>query len=72
MGDLYTDYLHGIEEVYEDVNLGEESVVNWSLLEDSRMFSTGQHIRQTRTSLTYRDVLKVSKAGGKLGLLMKK
>ncbi|KAG9257320.1 uncharacterized protein F5Z01DRAFT_679943 [Emericellopsis atlantica] len=72
MGDLYTDYLHGIEETLEDVNLGEESVVNWPLLNDCRTFSSGRHVRQTRTSLTYRDVLKVSKVGGKLGLLTKK
>jgi len=72
MGDLYTDYLHGIEETFEDVNLGEESVVNWPLLNDCRIFSSGRHARQTRISLTYRDVLKVSKVGGKLGLLTKK
>jgi alkylated DNA repair protein alkB family protein 6 len=71
-GELYTDYLHGIEDTLEDVNLSEESVVNWSLLKDCHLFSTGVHVRQTRTSLTYRDVMKVSKVGGKLGLLAKR
>ncbi|KAK0389259.1 hypothetical protein NLU13_2834 [Sarocladium strictum] len=69
---LYTDYLHGIADVEEDVDLSPETVVNWSLLRSSTAFESGRHTRQTRTSLTYRDVLKVSKAGSKLGMFLKR
>ncbi|PHH68965.1 hypothetical protein CDD80_7109 [Ophiocordyceps camponoti-rufipedis] len=65
---LYTDYLHGIADVTEDVDLSPASIVNWSLLGDASVFADGRNARGTRTSLTYRDVIKVSKAGSKLGL----
>ncbi|RDW83331.1 hypothetical protein BP5796_04822 [Coleophoma crateriformis] len=67
-GDLYTNYLHGIEEITEDVNLNSDSIANWHLLSSPEKFVRGQSSRQTRTSLTYRDVLKVSKLGSKLAL----
>jgi len=57
-GTVYTDYLHSIEEVEVDENLSEETVVNWSLLSDPEHWR-GDHKRETRTSLTFRDVLKV-------------
>ncbi|KAL2213410.1 Alkbh6 protein [Sarocladium strictum] len=69
---LYTDYLHGIADIEEDIDLSSETVANWSLLRSSSPFENGQHIRQTRTSLTYRDVLKVSKMGSKIGMLLKR
>lgn len=65
---LYTDYLHGIADVDEDLNLSEENIVNWPLLRSPEAFAGGRNSRGTRTSLTYRDVLKVTKLGGKLGL----
>ena len=71
-GELYSEYLHGIADVEEDVDLGAGTVANWSLLRSSSDFQDGKNPRGTRTSLTYRDVLKVSKLGGKLGLLPKR
>jgi alkylated DNA repair protein alkB family protein 6 len=71
-GQLYTDYLHGIADVEEDVNLGPAQVANWSLLGDPDGFASGRNARKTRTSLTYRDVLKVSKVGNKLGMFLKR
>ncbi|KPM37291.1 hypothetical protein AK830_g9268 [Neonectria ditissima] len=64
---LYTDYLHGIADIEEDVELSAENVANWSLLRDTDVFADGRNVRETRTSLTYRDVLGVSKIGNKLG-----
>lgn len=68
-GDMYNDTLHGISELKSDDNLTPESIVNWSLLGDAARFSTGTAARQTRVSLTYRDVLKVAKLGGALKFL---
>ncbi|KAK5627889.1 hypothetical protein RRF57_003604 [Xylaria bambusicola] len=58
--DLYTDYLHGIDDIMEDIELSEQTVANWSLLQPGSTFHDGKNPRQTRTSLTYRDVLSVS------------
>jgi len=69
---LYTDFLHGIEDVAEDVDLGPETVANWDLLRSSEAFAAGRNARELRTSLTYRDVLKVPKLGKTLGLLFSK
>ncbi|ROT38576.1 hypothetical protein SODALDRAFT_359681 [Sodiomyces alkalinus F11] len=68
---LYTDYLHGIADVGEDVNLSAETVANWDLLRSPDMFTGGRNVRGTRTSLTYRDVMKVTKLGPKFSLLGK-
>ena len=65
---LYTDYLHGIEDIPEDVDLSRDSVANWDLLRSPNDFAEGHNIRKTRTSLTYRDVLKVTKLGNKFGV----
>lgn len=67
-GQMYTGYLHGIADVTTDTELNSESIANWPLLGAPDMLETGIYHRQTRTSLTYRDVLKVSKLGSKLGL----
>ncbi|KOS17750.1 Alpha-ketoglutarate-dependent dioxygenase alkB -like protein 6 [Escovopsis weberi] len=69
---LYTDYLHGISDAVEDVGLCAETIANWSLLRGAESFVGGRNMRQTRTSLTYRDVLKVSNVGNKLGLFRKR
>lgn len=69
---LYTDYLHGISDIKQDIDLSADTIVNWPLLRDHEAFASGQSVRQTRTSLTYRDVLKVSKVGNKLGLFNKR
>lgn len=70
--ELYTDYLHGIADIDEDIGLSEKTVANWGLLRSPENFPTGRNARQTRTSLTYRDVLKVSKLGTKLGKFLKR
>jgi alkylated DNA repair protein alkB family protein 6 len=65
---LYTDYLHGIDDITEDIELSERTIANWALLRSSSTFHDGRNPRQTRTSLTYRDVINVSRLGSKLGL----
>ena len=69
---LYTDYLHGIANVSEDVGLSPDGVANWSLLRDPGALTDGLNVRGVRTSLTYRDVLRVSKASQKLGMFLKR
>ncbi|KAF4821592.1 Alpha-ketoglutarate-dependent dioxygenase alkB-like protein 6 [Colletotrichum siamense] len=69
---LYTDYLHGIADTDEDVELSADSIVNWDLLRSKDHYATGRNVRATRTSLTYRDVMQVSKLGAKFGLFGKK
>ena len=69
---LYTDYLHGIADIEEDTDLTADTVANWDLLRDADAYASGRNIRQTRTSLTYRDVLKVSKVANKLGMFLKR
>ncbi|KAI1048751.1 hypothetical protein LB506_002860 [Fusarium annulatum] len=71
-GELYTDYLHGIADIEEDVDLSAETVANWDLLGSPSVYANGRNIRQTRTSLTYRDVLQVSKVANKLGIFLKR
>lgn len=69
---LYTDFLHGIADVTADVELSRDTVANWDLLRSIDDIHDGRNIRETRTSLTYRDVMKVSKLANKLGLFQKK
>ncbi len=70
-GQIYSDFMHGIDNVTEDVGLGPSAVANWNLLRAPLDIQDGRSERLTRTSLTYRDVLKVSKLGGKLGMFGK-
>jgi alkylated DNA repair protein alkB family protein 6 len=70
--DIYTDYLHGIEDSTADVHLSPASVVNWDLLRAPEAIKDGRSERSTRISLTYRDVIKVSKLGAKLGIFGKR
>lgn len=67
-GSAYIDTLHGISEIEIDEDLGPGTVANWSLLGDSKPLvdNGGKNMRKTRISLTYRDVLKVSKVGARL------
>ncbi|KAK7545291.1 hypothetical protein IWX49DRAFT_500116 [Phyllosticta citricarpa] len=69
----YTTTLHGIPDVPVDEDLGPETVANWhSLGQEARekyAVAGGRNERETRVSLTFRDVLKVAKAGG-LGKLL--
>jgi alkylated DNA repair protein alkB family protein 6 len=67
-GEMYTDHLHGITEVEEEVNLGPTTVSNWALLRSTDEIRDGRFKRLPRISLTYRDVIKVSKLGAKFGI----
>ncbi|KAK4114028.1 hypothetical protein N656DRAFT_796546 [Canariomyces notabilis] len=69
--ELYSEYLHGIEPISADVNISEQTIANWSLLRSPSLYRDGLNQRKTRISLTYRDVLKVSKLGSKLGPMFK-
>lgn len=70
--ELYDDYLHGIADIAEDSDLTSDTVANWELLGAKDDFQDGHNLRKTRTSLTYRDVRKVSKLGSKLGGFLKR
>lgn len=70
--DLYDEYLHGIANIEEDAGLSSETVANWDLLGSKQDFQSGCNPRKTRTSLTYRDVRKVSKLGNKLSGFLKR
>jgi alkylated DNA repair protein alkB family protein 6 len=67
-GEAYESLLHGVEPVETDEDLNASTVANWSLLGDHKQYQDagGRNIRETRTSLTYRDVLKVSSAASKV------
>jgi alkylated DNA repair protein alkB family protein 6 len=71
-GELYTDFLHGIADATEEVDLRPTTIANWGLLSSPETIISGEYKRQTRTSLTYRDVLKVSKLGAKFGIFGKR
>ena len=71
-GDMYRDTLHGIAEVQSDEELNSESIVNWSLLGSTETFANGISERKARTSLTYRDVIKVASVGGAMKFLQGK
>jgi len=68
IGAAYKDTLHGIEEIIEDLDLNKDTVANWNILGDSTAIvaNEGRTERTTRVSLTYRDVLKVSKVASKI------
>lgn len=67
-GEVYVNTLHGIADVAVDEDLGPETVANWPLLGDRGVVERerGRNKRVTRTSLTFRDVLKVSNAGARI------
>jgi len=71
-GEMYTGTLHGIVETEVDQQLDSEHIVNWHLLGDPAAFAAGCQKRETRVSLTYRDVLKVAKVGGALKFMAKR
>lgn len=70
--DLYKDYMHGIADIMADIDLNVNTVANWSLLGNTLHFEQGINERRTRMSLTYRDVLKVSKLGHKITMFGKR
>ena len=68
-GEIYTDFLHGIAEVTKDEELGPDSICNWGLLREKEAYRGGWYERKTRISLTYRDVLHVTKVGNAMKFL---
>ena len=68
-GELYTECLHGIDEVKVDEDLRSDKIVNWNLLGDKEPFTEGSAARETRISLTFRDVKKIQKLGKAFGAL---
>ncbi|GFF24324.1 alpha-ketoglutarate-dependent dioxygenase alkB homolog 6 [Aspergillus udagawae] len=66
---IYTDFLHGIAETRKDDNLSADTICNWDLLRERDRYQCGWYERETRISLTYRDVLKVSKLGNTMKFL---
>ena len=71
-GDMYVNTLHGISELHTDDNLTRQEIVNWTLLGDHQTYESGQAERQTRISLTLRDVTKVAKLRGALKFMSKR
>lgn len=67
-GGAYREYMHGIQAREVDEHLGPDTVANWDLLGDAALFVEhgGRNVRGVRTSLTFRDVLKVSLAASKV------
>lgn len=68
-GSIYTDFLHGIAETTRDEDLGPHSICNWDLLREADSYRADWYQRETRISLTYRDVLKVAKMGNAMKFL---
>ncbi|PTU20545.1 hypothetical protein P175DRAFT_0457925 [Aspergillus ochraceoroseus IBT 24754] len=68
-GSIYRDFLHGIAERERDQGLDANSICNWDLLREPERFQCGWYERETRISLTYRDVLRVAKLGNTMRFL---
>ncbi|UPX12695.1 uncharacterized protein EKO05_0003234 [Ascochyta rabiei] len=67
-GNAYESLLHGVDAVEFDEELNADTVANWLLLANRTVFEEAgsRNVRETRISLTYRDVLKVSSAASKV------
>lgn len=62
-GKMYTELLHGIAETTRDEHINSKTICNWELLRDKETYMSGWVERETRISLTYRDVFHVAKIG---------
>ncbi|MCJ1357277.1 MAG: hypothetical protein MMC33_007273 [Icmadophila ericetorum] len=62
-GSLYKDYLHGITETDVDADLNSDDICNWDQLGSIESFESGTKKRESRVSLTIRDVIKVKSLG---------
>ncbi|KAL4896661.1 hypothetical protein BDV59DRAFT_199019 [Aspergillus ambiguus] len=71
-GRIYTEFLHGIAETTVDEGLGADSICNWDLLREPAVFYGGRLHRDTRISLTYRDVRQVARLGNTMKFLGKR
>jgi len=69
-GRAYRELMHGIASIEIDEDLNAETVANWRLLSEEAWKGIeengGRNLRGTRVSLTYRDVIKVSKAASRV------
>ncbi|KAH6875048.1 hypothetical protein BKA58DRAFT_114800 [Alternaria rosae] len=69
-GPAYRSLMHGISPISVDENLNEDTVANWPLLSEEGRRAVeengGRNVRGTRVSLTYRDVIKVSRAASRV------
>lgn len=70
--DMYVNTLHGISEIETDEDLDGQSIANWALLGHREVYESRRAERQTRVSLTLRDVIKVAKLGGALKFMTKR
>lgn len=70
--DMYINTLHSISELQIDENLNRENIVNWDVIGDKDPYKAGNAERQTRISLTFRDVIKVAKLGGAFKFMTKR
>ncbi|KAJ5894126.1 hypothetical protein N7495_005817 [Penicillium taxi] len=68
-GSIYTNFLHGIAETCQDEDLGPATICNWDLLCETDRYIGGYYQRETRISLTYRDVLRVANIGNAIQFL---
>ncbi|PYH43255.1 uncharacterized protein BP01DRAFT_106445 [Aspergillus saccharolyticus JOP 1030-1] len=66
---IYTDFLHGIAETNRDEHLNDSTICNWDLLGEPERYDCGWSQRETRISLTYRDVLKIARLGSTMKFL---
>lgn len=67
--EMYGGWLHGIAGVDVDERL--EEMANWDLIGRKEDFAQGRNVRETRISLTFRDVVKVKTLGRGLAFLGK-
>jgi alkylated DNA repair protein alkB family protein 6 len=69
-GRAYRQVMHGIASIEVDEGLNQGTVANWGLLSGEGRARVegegGRNVRGTRVSLTYRDVIKVSKAANRV------
>jgi len=69
-GRAYRDLMHGIASIEVDEDLNADTVANWGLLSEEGRKGVeengGRKVRGTRVSLTYRDVIKVSRAASRV------
>jgi alkylated DNA repair protein alkB family protein 6 len=68
-GTMYTDTLHGISELETDAKLDPGHIANWNLIGNTIPYMSSNCKRDTRISLTFRDVKKVAKLGGAMKFL---
>ena len=69
--EVYTKCMHGIEAIDVDSGLDELRIANWRLLGNKEEYTSGQKARETRVSLTFRNVIKTKHVGKAFSSLIK-